>query len=32
MVETENGYGVNMNLVAKATKVIMNLILEVKLG
>jgi hypothetical protein len=32
MVETPNGYGVNMNLVAKATRVIMNSKLEVKLG
>jgi len=32
MVETLNGYGINMNSVAKATKVIMNLKLEVKLG
>jgi hypothetical protein len=30
--ETSNGYGVNMNLVAKVTKVIMNSKLEVKLG
>ncbi len=32
MFETVNGYGVNMNLVAKATKVIVNSKLEVKLG
>jgi hypothetical protein len=29
--ETLNGYGVNMNSIAEATKVIMNLKLEVKL-
>jgi hypothetical protein len=32
MFETPNGYGVNMNSVAKAIEVIMNLKLEVKLG
>jgi hypothetical protein len=32
MVETLNGYGINMNLVVEATKVIMNLKLELKLG
>jgi hypothetical protein len=32
MFETLNGCGVNMNLVAKATKVIMNSKLEMKLG
>ncbi len=32
MFETLNGCGVNMNSVTKATKVIMNLKLEVKLG
>ncbi len=32
MVETPNGYGVNMNSIGKATKVIMNSKLEVKLG
>jgi hypothetical protein len=31
MVETLNGYGINLNLVTKATKVIMNLKLKVKL-
>ncbi len=30
--QTKNGYGINMDLVAKATKAIMNLKLEVKLG
>jgi hypothetical protein len=32
MFETPNGYGINTNLVAKATKVIMNSKLDVKLG
>jgi hypothetical protein len=32
MFETLNGYGVNMNSIIKATKVIMNSKLEVKLG
>jgi hypothetical protein len=32
MVETPNGYGVNMNLIVEATKVIMNLKLKIKLG
>jgi hypothetical protein len=32
MFETSNGYEVHTNLVAKATKVIMNLKLDVKLG
>jgi hypothetical protein len=32
MFETPNGYGVNMNSITKATKIIMNLKLEMKLG
>jgi hypothetical protein len=32
MFETPNGYGVNMNSIAKAIEIIMILKLEVKLG
>jgi hypothetical protein len=32
LVQTQNGYGINMDLVAEAIEAIMNLRLEVKLG
>jgi len=32
LAQTQNGYGINMDSVVEATKMIMNLKLEMKLG